>query len=335
MPSRAQLLEIIHFQSELAKTGLDLGEVMGLVVDRVIGFTSAEGAVIELAEGEEMVYRATSGVVRNYLGFRLNQSDSISGLCVETGESLYSVDCERDPRVNQQACRTTGVRSMFVVPLKYHERTVGILKAMSTRPNGLDRRDRILLGLLSEVIGASIHFAIEFGGKDLFYKATHDSLTGLANRALFMDRLRNLLCRCQREQRQGGLIVIDMDGLKQVNDGCGHRTGDALLKELAARIKRVSRRSDTVARIGGDEFAVILTPVQSLSGPQAFGERFRQELAVPFSFEQREFSLSASLGAAIYPEDGEGLDALLECADQRMYKAKQAACRQRRSPRPG
>lgn len=325
MPTRAQLLEIIHFQSELARTGLDLGEVMSLVVERLLDLTSAEGAAIELAEGDEMVYRATSGLAKKYLGFRLKQSESISGLCVETGQSLYCRDSERDARVNLHACRTIGLRSMFVVPLKYHERTVGILKALSTQVDGFGRRDRALLCLLSEVIGTSIHFAVEYGGKDLFYKATHDGLTDLANRSLFMDRLRDVLIRCQREQRSAGVVFIDMDGLKQVNDRFGHRSGDAVIREFALRIKRMSRKSDTVARIGGDEFAAILTPIELPAGPQAFVERFGRELAPPFVFEKREFDLRASLGIAIYPEDGKALEQLLERADQRMYAAKKEA----------
>ena len=325
MPTRAQLLDIIHFQSELARTGLDLGEVMTLVVERIILLTQAEGAAIELAEGDEMVYRATSGLAKKYLGFRLKQSDSISGHCIETGEILYCKDCERDTRVNRHACQTVGLRSMFVIPLKYYEQTVGILKAMSTRVNGFDRRDRALLTLLSEVIGTSIHFAIEFGGKDLFYKATHDSLTNLANRSLFMDRLRNALIRCQREQRSAGVVFIDMDGLKRVNDSFGHRTGDAVIREFATRIKRMSRKSDTVARIGGDEFAAILTPIELPAGPAAFVERFGRELAPPFVFEKRAFDLRASLGIAIYPDDGLALEQLIERADQRMYAAKKQA----------
>ncbi|WP_319239735.1 sensor domain-containing diguanylate cyclase [uncultured Propionivibrio sp.] len=325
MPTRAQLLDIIHFQSELARIGLDLGEVMTHVVDRVISFTKAEGAAIELAEDGDMVYRATSGIAKKYLGLRLKQSDSISGQCVELGETLYCADSESDPRVNRQACRTIGLRSMVVVPLKYHERTVGILKAMSTRVNGFGRRDRTLLELLSEVIGASIHFAVEFGGKDLFYKATHDGLTDLANRSLFMDRLRNVLTRCQREQGKAAVAVIDMDGLKQVNDTFGHRSGDAVIREFAARIKRVSRQSDTVARIGGDEFAMILTPIELPVGPRVFLERFDRETATPFFFEERQFSLRGSVGVAVYPDDGGSLDSLIESADRRMYAAKKAA----------
>ena len=322
MPTRAQLLEIIHFQSELAKLGVDLGEVMGLVVERVTQVTRADGAAIELAEGDEMVYRATAGIAKNYLGLRLKQSDSLSGNCVKTGECVYCPDTERDPRVNLTACRAIGLRSMLVIPLKYHDQTVGILKAMYKKPKGLSRREQNVLMLLSEVIGASIHFAVQFGGQDLFYRATHDSLTDLANRSLFMDRLRNVLSRCQREQSNVAVAVIDMDGLKPVNDTYGHRAGDAMIREFASRLRGVARRSDTAARIGGDEFAVILNPIDFPKGTEQFLHRFKQVLAPSFVFEQREYAIRASVGVAVYPIDGNNVDLLIEQADQRMYAHK-------------
>ena len=98
MPSNAKLLEIIHLQTEIAKLGIDLSQVMALVVERTVPLVRADGAAIELAEGEDMVYRAVSGNAKAFLGLRIKRKGSLSGLCVQTGEVLLCEDSETDPR---------------------------------------------------------------------------------------------------------------------------------------------------------------------------------------------------------------------------------------------
>lgn len=322
MPSQKQLLEIINIQTEIAKLGLDLGEVMTLVVERTVSLIGADGAAIELAEGNDMVYRAVAGNARPHLGLRLSQQNSLSGECVRTGKMLRCEDSESDPRVDRDACRQVGLRSMIVMPLKYGESTVGVLKAMSAQQSKFKKGDEALLGLLSDVIGAAMYFAAKFDSDSLFHKATHDGLTDLANRSLFMDRLRNVLERRDRDHRQAAVLMIDMDGLKAVNDAYGHRTGDAVLKEFANRLKAASRRSDTVARLGGDEFAIILTPAEVPDGINAATQRITSRLASPFLFEDFTLPMRASIGAASIPADGTDIEQLLEKADHRMYAVK-------------
>lgn len=329
MPSQKQLLEVISIQTEIAKLGLDLGEVMALVAERTLSLIGADGAVIELAEGSDMVYRAAAGNARSHLGLRLSRETSLSGLCVRTGTMLRCDDSEHDPRVDRAACRQVGLRSMIVMPLKHNDATVGVLKGMSAQPGKFQKRDEAVLGLLSEVVGAAMFFAAQLDSDALFHKATHDSLTDLANRSLFMDRLRNVVARNDRDRHPAAVLMIDMDGLKAVNDTYGHRTGDAVLKEFANRIKDVSRGSDTLARLGGDEFAIILTPTEIPKGVDAAIERLESRFAIPFLFEGRSYSLRASIGAASTPEDGTDIDELLEKADHRMYAVKQRHHRER------
>lgn len=323
MASQKQLLEIISIQTEIAKLGLDLGEVMELVVERTLPLIGADGAAIELAEGDDMVYRAAAGTARSHLGLRLSRANSLSGECVRTGMMLRCDDSECDSRVDRDACRQVGLRSMIVMPLKHGDSTVGVLKAMSTKPGKFQKRDEALLSLLSEVVGAAMFFAAKLDSDTLFHKATHDGLTDLANRSLFMDRLRNVLARIDRDRRPAAVLMIDMDGLKAVNDNYGHRTGDAVLKEFANRLKAASRRSDTVARLGGDEFAIILTPAEVPDGVNAAMERLKSQLATPFLFEDLSHPMRASIGTACIPEDGTDIVQLLEKADHRMYAVKQ------------
>jgi diguanylate cyclase (GGDEF)-like protein len=329
MPTQKQLLDVIDIQTEIAKLGLDLGEVMNLVVQRTLPLIGADGAAIELAEGDDMVYRAVAGCAGAHLGLRLKQGSSLSGLCVKTGEILRCDDSETDARVDREACRTIGLRSMIVMPLRHRDATVGVLKAMAGQAGKFEKSDEMILGLLSEVVAAAMFFATKLESDDLFHKATHDGLTDLANRSLFMDRLRNVIARSDREPRPAGVLIIDMDGLKHINDTFGHRIGDVVIRELAKRIKAATRHSDTVARLGGDEFGIILTPVDLPTGIDAAVERLISHITPPFSFENKDFPLRASIGAASFPDDSKQLEILLDVADQRMYAMKQ----ERRSPR--
>lgn len=322
MTESNKLLQIINIQTEISKLGLDLYGVMQLVVDRTLGLVGADGAAIELAEGNDMVYRATSGSAKTFLGLRLDIEHSISGLCVKTGQILESHDTHLDERVNQEACRKIGLRSMIVVPLIHKGLTVGVLKAMSSKINQFDNNDLKLLELLSELVAASMFYATKYDTDDLFHKATHDSMTNLANRSLFMDRLRNVFSQSFRSGNTAGVLMIDMDGLKVINDTFGHRIGDAVIKEFSQRLKIVARSTDTVARLGGDEFGIILVPLDPQHGVENAESRINQEIEKPFIFEDATYKLAASIGAAKIPDDSNDIENLLEIADKRMYKAK-------------
>ena len=324
MPSREQLLHIIGIQSEIAKLGLDLGGVMQYVAEETLSLVEADGAAIELAEDGEMVYRAASGIAKPQLGLRLKIGGSLSGLSVMTGKVLACSDAETDPRVDRVACRRIGLRSMLVMPLKHLGVTVGVLKAMSAQANKFKVRDQRLLEMMSEVVAAAMYFSVKYDSDTLFLKATHDSMTGLANRALFMDRLRNAVARTQRENSPSGVLMIDMDGLKQISDTHGHRIGDAVIVEFSQRLKRSTRETDTAARLGGDEFGVILSPLENAEGISPVVARIAAEMQSPFVFEDEAYLLQASIGSALMPEDGHEPERLLDVADRRMYAVKQS-----------
>lgn len=190
MPTTEQLLKVIAIHAEVAELGLDLGGVMSLVAARTLALVGADGAVIELAEGADLVYRAAAGSLDTQLGVRVRRNHSLSGTCLIAGKALVCDDTELDPRVDIAACRRAGVRSMVAVPLTHAGEAIGVLKASSSRPIAFTADDADVLNLLSKMLGAAMHWATRYGTDDLFFRATHDDLTGLANRALFMDRLR-------------------------------------------------------------------------------------------------------------------------------------------------
>jgi diguanylate cyclase (GGDEF)-like protein len=316
------LMEIIRLQTEIAKLGLDLSGVVNAVVDRIPTITNAEGAIVEYAEGDEMVYRGASGITRPLLGTRVKREACLSGLCVREGQILRSDDTQIDPRVDRAPCELAGIRSMVVAPLMHNGSAVGVVKIVSTATFSFTARDVRVLELMSDLIAAAMYYAARNETNALYQQATHDSLTGLANRTLFFDRLRSRISSGRRQIEPLAILIIDIDGLKLINDNYGHRTGDAAIREMALRISRIPRRTDIVARLGGDEFGVILSEICDRGDLLTIVERISQQTNQAFRFEARTLLLTASIGHARFPENGTDVDALLEAADRSMYEMK-------------
>ncbi|ARJ67240.1 PAS domain S-box protein [Magnetospirillum sp. ME-1] len=157
----------------------------------------------------------------------------------------------------------------------------------------------------------------------LVHQATHDTLTGLPNRLLLEDRVHHAIEVAKREGRRIGLMFLDLDRFKIVNDSLGHVAGDQLLKVVADRLRHTLRRSDTVARLGGDEFVVVLTHFQSSSELAEVAEKISAALDEPVELAGHKVHVGASIGIALYPEDGDNFNALMKDADTAMYRAKQ------------
>jgi diguanylate cyclase (GGDEF)-like protein len=152
--------------------------------------------------------------------------------------------------------------------------------------------------------------------------ALHDHLTGLPNRRLYQDRLANALERARRSEAQAALLVVDLDRFKQVNDSLGHHVGDLVLQRVAAMFSSRVRRSDTVARTGGDEFSIILEEPICRADAMLVGQSLIQLLDEPLEIGEHSIRIGASVGIAIYPEDAREMEPLCIAADLRMYDAK-------------
>jgi diguanylate cyclase (GGDEF)-like protein/PAS domain S-box-containing protein len=155
------------------------------------------------------------------------------------------------------------------------------------------------------------------------FLAYHDALTGLPNRMLFMDRLENALAGARRKPAKAAVLFLDLDRFKYVNDSLGHSAGDEMLQEIAARLRQCLREEDTVARVGGDEFLIMLREVASREEVEAAAGRIREWVTRSFTIQSHSLSTSCSIGISLYPEDGADGETLIRKADAAMYAAKE------------
>lgn len=310
-----RLRAIIHTQTEIAASDLDTQGLMQMIVERAQGMTGASAGVIEIAEGERMVYRVTSGEATPYLGTSLDVNASLSGLCVREGQVLRSENTGEDPRVDAEACRRVNAHSMICVPLVHGDETVGVLKVYAPVPHHFDDGDVETLELLSQLIAARIShgslYEIEF------HDNRHDALTALPNRRAFEERVPVEVARANRYERPLALCLLDLDGFKGVNDRLGHPAGDEVLRGVA-KVLDQSRVTDDCFRIGGDEFAILMP------------ETGRDEAVVAarrIAAEVREARLGdGAIGVSFGIAAGTKVDgqALLRAADRELLAAKDA-----------
>lgn len=219
--------------------------------------------------------------------------------------------------------RHLGAVAFVAVPIVARERFLGVLSmGVVKHPNRL-RETGPLLEQLTGV--AAIAAPTLQNGRlvdELQYLATHDSLTGLCNRAAFAERFEGDLRDARGAERILGLLFVDLDGFKVINDSFGHLVGDELLFQSGRRIAGCVRDVDTVARVGGDEFAVVLRSITSLDEIHRAAARIRAALLEPFRLAAVTVTTSASVGNAVWPADGSAVDSLIRSADADMYREK-------------
>ena len=164
--------------------------------------------------------------------------------------------------------------------------------------------------------------------EQIWHNAHHDQLTGLPNRRLFLDRLEQEVKHSKRNNIPLAVFFMDLDGFKEVNDSFGHEAGDRLLSEVADRLVDCVREEDTVARMGGDEFTVLITAAKQRKDVELLAKTIKDTIEMPFEIAQRSVHISVSIGISFYPQDGTSPVALLEAADRAMYTSKKEASHQ-------
>ena len=236
----------------------------------------------------------------------------------------------------------SGTRALAIVreqhpdlPFIFVSGTIGEDTAVAAMKTGA--HDYIMKGNLArlapavdrELREATVRRERNLANQRVAYLAYHDSLTDLPNRALFQDRLQQAILRSHRDERGLTVLLIDLDGFKEVNDALGHHAGDQVLQEVAMRLRGALRASDTVARLGGDEFAVLL-PATDVNRAELAARKILHDLEHPFVADGRPLMVSASIGIAGVPWHAASGEELLQKADSAMYLAKQRQDRLRR-----
>jgi diguanylate cyclase (GGDEF)-like protein len=220
-------------------------------------------------------------------------------------------------------------RTLLVLPIRYQKQPIGSIAFFSlTKIIDVSKADLRMLENLSSFLGTAIINSNNFAltkeqNAQLQRLASHDALTGLPNRALLMDRLRQGLARWERHKQKATIAFVDLDHFKNINDSLGHTAGDKTLVAVAEKLRGAIRESDTVARFGGDEFVLILEDQNGIDSHMRVLERISAALCEPIPDLPLEIAITSSIGYSCYPEDGTNADTLLNAADAAMYLAKQ------------
>jgi diguanylate cyclase (GGDEF)-like protein len=215
-----------------------------------------------------------------------------------------------------------GQGLLFVLPILSKGQLLGFISLGCQEQVQPDEAMVMELRSLTDRIAVALSSAAR--NEQLYYQARFDMLTGLPNRLMFKDRLKQEMGRASRAASQLAVLFIDLDRFKTVNDTLGHSLGDKLLQQAAARLKAAVREVDMVARLGGDEFTVILSGIKAKRDIDQMADELIRTLSQPFVLEGHERFISASVGISVYPDDGTTEEDLLKYADTAMYRAKEA-----------
>ena len=308
-------------------SGAPLDEALGGIVRALceaLGWDSGE--IMRLDEGEGVMRRVASWTAPDFetpefdrvtAGFAFGPAVGIPGRVLETGEPVWVLDVSQAhdlPRA--RAAAADGIRSALAFPVTIDDRVAGAVGLLSRK---LRRPDEELLDMLLS-IGSQIGQLIDRKGREqeLAHLALHDELTDLPNRALFMDRLEVALARRSAEV---AVIHVDIDRFKHVNDRFGHGGGDELLRAVARRLREAVRPSDTVARFGGDDFAVLCDSLPGSDEAETIAGRITNAMAVPVRIADSEVHPRVSLGIALGTPNSDPAG-LMRASETAMYRAK-------------
>ena len=214
-----------------------------------------------------------------------------------------------------------GAASLLVLPIVWQNDVVGTIVLGYAATGMLSDEERGRARNLGDRVGVA--FATAAKDEQLYFQANYDTLTALPNRQYFMDQLARRLAQAQREPRQFALLVVDLDHFKRINDTLGHEAGDDVLRQTAERLRQCVRETDTVTRLGGDEFTIVLPQIKTARDSESVAQHIIESMAPPFVVAGKEEFLNASIGIALYPADGITAEELLRNADTAMYRAKE------------
>ena len=314
----------IRYQGKLAGFGQvalslrDPGEIAAEAVQMVLEALGADAVgYLERGAGGEVVLRAVVGLLQPpATAVQACPEDSVLARVLATGEPAL-VKGGGLPPFEWVAAEQVAA----LAPVRDDDAVRGVLFALGRSPDAFGAAEQRLIEVAASVLSAGLR-RIESEVR-LSFLAQFDSLTGLPNRALLSDRFGQMIMQAKRHNSRLGVLFIDLDDFKMVNDTLGHAAGDELLNECARRLQASVRPGDTVARISGDEFAVILADLARDEDAALVAQKAIARIAQPITLRGQEVFVTASVGIALYPANGDSAETLIGAADAAMYRAKQ------------
>ena len=308
---------------EMVARGVELEEILRVICEMLTAQFSGAACAIHLSKGDS-VYLAASHLFKSDFKALLNDPASLSNhpilAAARHGESSEMNDLASDYQLSddfQNAVQNAAFQSCLVIPITIKNQPEGALSLFSQ--NSLEHHARAVYAAADL---AAIAVNRQTLMEQLEFQATHDPLTELPNRLLYQDRLMLAMARADREKHKIGVMYVDLDKFKQVNDLFSHATGDELLRSISKQLIQAVRASDTVARLGGDEFGVIVGNLESRDDAELIAQKIAQEVNTSVRIGNKAHKVTASIGIAMYPDDGSDADTLYRVADSDMYTQK-------------
>ena len=300
------------------------------IVEAILDLLSRQDAGIAASlfvmDGDALSHAASRGIGAEFMEQLRAEapeftSPALAGVAV--GQSVYTHAVAGLPNLDpfRHTLLDHGWRSCAVAPAVASDgQVVGALFFYGRQPGGPSPEARRLLEAASALLALALEHRNAYTA--LAFQAHHDTLTSLPNRLCFHDSMRQALGSARRRGHKVALLRLDLDNFKHVNDMFGHRAGDALLRDIARRLRSTVRAADTVARMGGDEFAILLHEVDGLDGAAQAAEKLRTVLAAPVTLLGQELNTSASIGISLFPDHATDAETLLSQAETALYAAR-------------
>ncbi|MCS6775028.1 MAG: sensor domain-containing diguanylate cyclase [Chloroherpetonaceae bacterium] len=321
---RVRELSLLYELSRLVQSSTDLDQLYQAIITQIQQVIPYENATLFLLDRarKRLEPKATQGRVVNLLDhIAFEKGAGLSGWVAARGKQIVIPDLQKEPNLLNVEMIPPRVRSFISMPLRVQNNVVGVINLSHSRPNAFSPEDVQLLTILAAQAAITIERTEVFHTMELL--AITDGLTQIYNHRYFHRRLEDEIKRGRRYKTVHTLLMVDIDRFKAINDRFGHTTGDAILRDLAALLRRSVRETEIVARYGGEEFAIILTQTDLEQGMIA-AERVRASVeAQTFTtVDGQPLSLTVSIGVAAFPRHARNASDLLEQADRALYTAK-------------
>lgn len=303
-PAPGHIIEIVsqHLSSQIRNAAISVSILDDSTTGESTLFLNAKGAVNgDLLKRYILPREHIISLLSNKNGFHIPSDSTLSSIIVSLSEQ--------------------DIKKLYVFPIVYKNRLYGSINIgmLSEDTDISDEEKRQCIALSDRV---SVALATSEKEEQLYRQAHFDSLTGLPNRQLMRDRFTREIMYARREEQNVAVLFLDLDRFKNINDSLGHSAGDTLLQQAGQRIRAVLRDTDTVARIGGDEFTIVLSNVQRPADAGSVARELINCMADPFVINGKTNFIGASIGIAVFPTDGDDVDELMKKADTAMYRAK-------------